>query len=164
LYNYSWASPAKSISGPSLAELLTIIYSLIKDSTNLTDKVPVFVSLKNRIVQLYPRALISLFIAYYDTRDLGGGILNSFHTRCTHVVVISLKTAFVIVTDVKLQNLTLFSFMGKLFITVDRGRPCNGITTVTRQWRYLCKGLSLPSAVKYILAAIHGDSELFIQK
>jgi hypothetical protein len=47
----------------SSAELTAIFYCLICDSPNLEDQVPVFIPPKNRVAQLYPRALSSLFIA-----------------------------------------------------------------------------------------------------
>jgi hypothetical protein len=35
---------------------------------------PVFISLRNRVAQLYPRVLGSLFVASYDSQGSGGGI------------------------------------------------------------------------------------------
>jgi hypothetical protein len=46
-----------SLFGPSLAELITKTYCLIRDSPNLEGQVPVFTFLKYRVAQLYPRAL-----------------------------------------------------------------------------------------------------------
>jgi hypothetical protein len=70
LYNCFWASPA---------ELTAIFYCLIWDSPNLEGQVPVFISPKNKVVQLYPRALRSLFIASYDSQGYGGDILTLLH-------------------------------------------------------------------------------------
>jgi hypothetical protein len=36
--------------------------------------VPVFISPRNRVAQLYPQALGSLFVASYDSQGCGGGI------------------------------------------------------------------------------------------
>jgi hypothetical protein len=57
LYSCFWALPEQSLSGPSPAELTTIFYCLIWDFPNLEGQVPVFISPRNRVVQLYPWAL-----------------------------------------------------------------------------------------------------------
>jgi hypothetical protein len=51
-----------------------ILQSQIRDSPNLEDQVPVFISPRNRVAQLYPQALGSLFVASDDSRGYGGGI------------------------------------------------------------------------------------------
>jgi hypothetical protein len=43
-----------------------ILLSLIRDSLNLEVQVPVFIFPTNRVVQLYPQVLGSLFVASYD--------------------------------------------------------------------------------------------------
>jgi hypothetical protein len=53
-----------------------ILLSQIRDSHNLKDQVPVFISPKNTVAQLYPQALGSLFVASYDLQGYGGGILT----------------------------------------------------------------------------------------
>jgi hypothetical protein len=55
LYNCFWALPEQSLLGQSPAELTAIFYYLIWDSPNLEGQVPVFISPRNRVVQLYPR-------------------------------------------------------------------------------------------------------------
>jgi hypothetical protein len=70
LYNCFWALPEQSLSGLSPAELTTIFYCLIWESPNLEDQVPVFISPRNRVAQLYPRALGSLYVAFYDSQGL----------------------------------------------------------------------------------------------
>jgi hypothetical protein len=57
LYNCFRALPEQSLSGPNPAELITIIYCLIWDSPKLEYQVPVFISPRNRMPQLYPWAL-----------------------------------------------------------------------------------------------------------
>jgi hypothetical protein len=54
----------QSLNGPSHAEPITILYSLIWDSHNLEGQVPVFtcISPRNRVAQLYPQALGSLYV------------------------------------------------------------------------------------------------------
>jgi hypothetical protein len=78
LYNCFWALPEQSLSGRSPAEITAMFYCLIWDSPNLEGQVPV--SPKNRVAQVYPRALCSLFVASYDSQDSGGGILSRLHT------------------------------------------------------------------------------------
>jgi hypothetical protein len=56
-----------------------ILFSQIRDSLNLEGQVPVFVSPKNRVSELYPQALGSLFVASYDSQGYGGGIRNRIH-------------------------------------------------------------------------------------
>jgi hypothetical protein len=58
----------------------TIFYCLIWNSPNLEGQVPVFISSRNRVAQLYPRALGSLFVASHDSQGYGGGILTHLHS------------------------------------------------------------------------------------
>jgi hypothetical protein len=69
-----------SLSCPSPAELMTTFCSLVLDSPNLEGQVPVFVSPRNRVAQMYSRALGSLFGASYDSQGYGGVILIRLHT------------------------------------------------------------------------------------
>jgi hypothetical protein len=50
------------------------------DSPNLEGQVPLFISLRNRVAQLYPQAVGSLFVASYDSQGYGGGIGTCLHT------------------------------------------------------------------------------------
>jgi hypothetical protein len=61
LYNCFWALSEQSLLSRSPAELTAIFYCLIWDSLNLEGQVPVFISTRNRVAQLYPRALGSSF-------------------------------------------------------------------------------------------------------
>jgi hypothetical protein len=72
-----------SLSGPSPEELMTTSYCPIRDSLNLEGQVPVFISPRNRVAQLYPRALGSNFVASYDSQGYGGGILTRLHFPVT---------------------------------------------------------------------------------
>jgi hypothetical protein len=56
-----------------------ILLSQIRDSPNLEDQVPVFISPKNRVALLYPQELGCLFIASYDSQGYGGGIRPRIH-------------------------------------------------------------------------------------
>jgi hypothetical protein len=51
-----------------------ILVSQIRDSPKLQAQVPVFTSPRNRVAQLHPQALSSLFVASYDSQDYDGGI------------------------------------------------------------------------------------------
>jgi hypothetical protein len=57
-----------------------ILLSQILDSPNLGGQVPIFISPRNRLAQLYPRALGSLFIPSYDSQGYGGGIRPHLRT------------------------------------------------------------------------------------
>jgi hypothetical protein len=52
----------------------------IRDSPNLEGQDPVFLSPKNRVAQLYPPALGSLFVASYNSQGYGVGIRTRLHT------------------------------------------------------------------------------------
>jgi hypothetical protein len=56
-----------------------ILLCQIRDSSNLEGQVPVFISPRNRVAQLYPEALAALFIATYDSHGYGGGIRPRLH-------------------------------------------------------------------------------------
>jgi hypothetical protein len=51
-----------------------ILLFQIRDSPKLEDQVHVFIFPRNRVAQLYPQALGSLFVAFYDSQSYGGGI------------------------------------------------------------------------------------------
>jgi hypothetical protein len=57
-----------------------ILLSQIRDSHNLEGQVPVFISPRNRVARLYPWALRSLYIAFYDSPGYGGGFRPLLHT------------------------------------------------------------------------------------
>jgi hypothetical protein len=60
LYNCLWDLPEQSLLGPSPTELVTI-----------------FISIRNRMAQLYFGSLGSLFIASYNSQGYGRGILTA---------------------------------------------------------------------------------------
>jgi hypothetical protein len=78
--------PEQSLLGRSPAELKATYYCLIWDSPNLEGQVPIFISPRNRMVQLRPWALGSLSVASYDSQGCGGGILTCILTG--HCVLI----------------------------------------------------------------------------
>jgi hypothetical protein len=56
-----------------------ILLSQIRDSPNLEGQVPVYIFPRNRVAQLHPQALGSLFVTSYDSLSYGGGILTRLH-------------------------------------------------------------------------------------
>jgi hypothetical protein len=56
-----------------------ILLPHIQDS-NLEGQVPIFISPRNRVAQLYLQELGSLFVASYDSQGYGGGIRTRLHT------------------------------------------------------------------------------------
>jgi hypothetical protein len=66
----------QSLSGPSRAEPVTILYCLIWDCPNLEGQVPLFISPRNRVAQLHPRELDSICFASCHSQGYGGGILT----------------------------------------------------------------------------------------
>jgi hypothetical protein len=57
-----------------------ILLSQIRDSPYLDGQVPVFISPRNRVAQLHPQALGSVFVASYVSQGYGGGIRPRLHT------------------------------------------------------------------------------------
>jgi hypothetical protein len=66
----------QSLNRPSRSEPITILYCLIWDFPNLEGQVPVFITPRNWVAQLYPRALDSLYVVSYDSQGYGWGILT----------------------------------------------------------------------------------------
>jgi hypothetical protein len=62
-----------------------ILLSQIRDSPNLEGQIPVFISRRNRVAQLYPRALGSLFVTSYDAQGYLGGIRNRLPAWGSHM-------------------------------------------------------------------------------
>jgi hypothetical protein len=57
------------------------------------NQVPVFISPRNRVAEIYPRALGSLFVALYDSQGCGAGILTracQLHSLNVNVCYISI--------------------------------------------------------------------------
>jgi hypothetical protein len=51
-----------------------ILLSQIRDSPNLKDKVPIFITPRNRMAQFNAQALSSIFVSSYDSQSYGGDI------------------------------------------------------------------------------------------
>jgi hypothetical protein len=92
LYNCFWALPEQSHLSQSPTELTAISYCLIWDSPNPEGQVPLFISPRNRVAQLYPRALGSLSVASYDSRGLRWKCSNP----PPHGVKLSLKVIYLL--------------------------------------------------------------------
>jgi hypothetical protein len=60
-----------------------ILLSQIRDTPDLESQFRVFISPRNRVAQLYPQALCSLFVASYDSQC--GGIRTRLHARISEV-------------------------------------------------------------------------------
>jgi hypothetical protein len=72
----------------------------------LEDQVPVFIFPRNRVAQIYPRALGFLSVPSHDSQGYGGSILSRLHTgfnfNCFRVVFFPVKTLFYgVVTDMR---------------------------------------------------------------
>jgi hypothetical protein len=65
---------ALNLGSESHGALDHILLSQIRDSPNLEGQVPVFIFPRNRVAQLYPQALGSLFVASYDSQGYGEDI------------------------------------------------------------------------------------------
>jgi hypothetical protein len=79
VYSCCWSSPALSFLGPSPAELTTVFYCQIQDTPNLQGQAPIFISPRNRVAQLYPEPVGSLFVASNNWQGYGGGIRTRLH-------------------------------------------------------------------------------------
>jgi hypothetical protein len=79
VYNCYWPSPAQLFSGPNLTGLITIFYCLrFETPPKLEGRVPLFISLRNRVTQVYTQAICSLFVAS-DSQGYGGGSRTRHH-------------------------------------------------------------------------------------
>jgi hypothetical protein len=57
---------------------MTIYCLRFRECPNLEGQVPVFISPRKMVTQLYPQALGSLFVAFYDSQGYGGDIRLAF--------------------------------------------------------------------------------------
>jgi hypothetical protein len=91
-----------------------ILPSQIRDSSNLEGQVTVFISPRNRVVNLYTQALgYSIFVASYDFQGYGGGIRIYLHTglNCTYLLLI----LFISLARIAQKTPCPFLFHGCLF-------------------------------------------------
>jgi hypothetical protein len=126
LYNCFWDLPEQSLLGGSPAELTAMFYCLIWGSPNLEGQVPIFISPRNRVAQLYSRALGSLYVASYDSLGCGGGILTRLHTGerpmeewRSYYQRQTRREALVIVTSCKHSNTFRLYYISMEPVTLD---------------------------------------------
>jgi hypothetical protein len=62
-----------------------ILLSQTRESPRLEGQVPVFISPRNRVAQLYPQALGSLFVTSYDSQGYGGSIRPRLHMEFSKI-------------------------------------------------------------------------------
>jgi hypothetical protein len=60
---------------------------------NVGDQVSVYMFRSARVAQLYPQALGSLFVAFYDSQGYGGDILTRLHTGfyIKHILLLTVR-------------------------------------------------------------------------
>jgi hypothetical protein len=63
-----------------------ILLYQIRYSPNLEGQVPVFISSRNRVAQIHPQAMGSLFVTSYDSQGYGGGIRTRLHAGILVIV------------------------------------------------------------------------------
>jgi hypothetical protein len=96
----------QSLNVLSHAEPRTIHYYLIRDSPNLEDQVPIFISPRNRVAQLYPQALGSTLSAefYQNTRASGPQFSTAFA-----VIWVLISVIFWVLTAVTMRTTDFWS-------------------------------------------------------
>jgi hypothetical protein len=77
----------QSFLGLSPARLMTIFYSL-RFETPTWRQAPVFISSRNRVAQLYPQVLGSLFVASYDFQGNGGDIRTCLYAGLQVLILV----------------------------------------------------------------------------
>jgi hypothetical protein len=82
-----------------------ILLCQIRDSYNLEDQVPVFISPRKRVAPLDPQALGSLFFASYDSQGYSGDIRPCLHTGQYYIVILLKGTLFRCVLTVSVFRL-----------------------------------------------------------
>jgi hypothetical protein len=91
VYNCCWPSPGRQFSDPSPAGLVIIFYCLGFEIPKLEGEILVFISPRNRVAQLDPQALCSLFITSYDLQGYAVGIPARFHAGLHTTLSLSVK-------------------------------------------------------------------------
>jgi hypothetical protein len=69
-YNFFWVLPEQSLSGPIPQNSRPYFIISFETPPNLEGQIPVFISPRKWVAQLYPRALGSLSVASYDSQGL----------------------------------------------------------------------------------------------
>jgi hypothetical protein len=95
-----------------------ILLSYIRVFPNLEGQVPVFISPRKRMAQLYIQALGSLFVAIYDSQEYGGGIRTRLHAG---LYLAGLEFLLCNVgTDLQRKHISISYPRKRLFITQRR--------------------------------------------
>jgi hypothetical protein len=105
-----------------------ILLSQIRDSPNLEGQIPVFISPRNRVAQLYPRHWVPFFVSY-DSQGYGGGIwphlywLNQSQSQSQSYVTTDGQSASLSWCQAPVWGLTTrFLFLSDSCLFVDVGR------------------------------------------
>jgi hypothetical protein len=69
----------------------------MRDSPSLEGQVPVYISLRNRVAQIYSQALGSIFVALYDSQgyDLHTGALTDPELIAPTALVITFRYGYI---------------------------------------------------------------------
>jgi hypothetical protein len=103
-----------------------ILVSQIRDSPNMEGQVHLFISPRNRVAQLYPHALGSLFVTSYDSQGYGGGILpRSSSTSGLNLYVVEISKGNL---SHRLFAITAEAFVARQCCNLHKPLP----------WKYLC--------------------------
>jgi hypothetical protein len=150
LLNCFWALPEQSHLSRRPTELTAISYCLLWDSPNLEGQVPIFISPRNRVAQLYPRALGSLSVASYDLQGLRWkysnppphgvlGRLVRVRVRVTLQLTVSQSVCLGVEPNLGLLTREFFFFFFKLQSCLNWGALSNersGLSVVSLQSVY----------------------------
>jgi hypothetical protein len=99
-----------------------ILLSQIWDSPNLEGQVPIFMSPRNRVAQLYPQALSSLFVASYYSQGYSGGIRTQ-RVRVSVILPLTVSQSVSLGVEPHLGLMTRYLLLSDNYGLVFVGRP-----------------------------------------
>jgi hypothetical protein len=108
----------------------------IRDSPYLEGQVAIFISARNRVAQLHPQALGSLFVISYDSQGYGGGTQTHLHAGnwLKVKVKVTLQLA-VYCQSVHLETKTLKTHGQRFFFQLNPcGHNLHVTSSLTRTW------------------------------
>jgi hypothetical protein len=95
VYSYAVASLCCTLNVPVSFRLCCIIAKIaalaFPSKRPYTKCVPVFISPRNRVAQIYPWALGSLSVASYDSQGYGGGIISRLRFAMLFIYSVTIK-------------------------------------------------------------------------